>query len=408
MSEFKITSIIGESSESSECKPPAIDSGGGTSVEKSASCEPFPTPREIISLLGQYVIGQDRAKREIAVAVYNHFMSCAMIGQNCKNSHSDCLLLVGPTGTGKSHLLKTLAKVTSLPLIYIPCTNISPNGYKGLNLTSIIKHIGAKLMDDSSDTRPGIVVWDEIDKLADNGSLDGSYKKLIQQDFLTYLDGTLCGAKSDFDSSKVLNIACGAFPGIDKLRLESPKGDEIGFHSLIENDFDNNKHNLQELEPSHLIGYGMIPEFVGRFSRLASLDPIDASVMRRILCEAKDNVWFIKKEFFAAHGIRLELTEDGMDEVVAQALVQPTGARSLKQIIGKMLKSVEHMVPDLPSQGVCGLIYDRDAVSGKDDPLREMGANSSILELQRLRTAAGLYAGQLLSNPDEDDMIQFW
>jgi len=367
---------------------PSHDAGASQEAEKLTSKpELLPTPNELVALLSKRVIGHEQAKRSIAVAVYQHLLNCAKCdtygGRVETENH---VLLVGPSGSGKSLLLRTLGDILRIPLFHIPCTNITPNGYKGKDLSEHLNTIGNVIVDEKF-THPAIVVWDEVDKLAlydSNDSAAAVYRRMTQMDFLTFLDGTKCGNDNEIDSSRILSIACGAFVGLDVIRNPQSKP-VIGFKTgtVV------NPESLQPILPDHLISYGLLPEFVGRFSRLTALDPLDRRVMRRILTEADGNVLARRKEFFAVHGIRLEITDDAIDAVVSKAITHGTGARALRLVVDQILRTVEHRIPDMSQEGVTSLVIDLDTVHGLTPPTEHKGKqpeSSLMLELRRLAT----------------------
>lgn len=359
----------------------------------------LPTPNELVARLSRRVIGHDQAKRDIAVAAYNFLMGCARVDMCGGDLQTENLLAVGPTGSGKSLLFQNLRDVLRIPVFQISCTNIAPYGYKGQDLTQHLDTISRSVVFEDF-THPTIVVWDEADKLADDGSLQGSYRRTVQQDFLTYLGGTMCGSDLDLDSSRILNIFAGAFVGLDDIR-DTDRKSVIGFRSPIAD----GPKKLPPLCPDDLIAYGMIPEFIGRFSRLTSLDPLDSRTMRRILTEAEGNVLARRKAFFATHGIRLELTDDAIDTVVAMAMTHPTGARSLRLIIDQTLRGVEHRLPDLAELGVTSLVYDSEAVLGNAPPTERRCGQTVFLEpLFDLRRKAASYAKPRMSRAAPGDL----
>lgn len=354
----------------------------------------LPTPGELVELLSKQVIGQTQAKRTLATAVYQHFMNCAnsdLYGGRTETENH--VMLVGPSGSGKSLLLRTLKDVLKVPMFYIPCTNITPDGYKGKNFSQHIDTISDVLIENTY-TSPAIVVWDEVDKLSSNSLYSsvgqdtndvaagaGVYRRMTQTEFLTYLDGTKCGSNGDMDSSRILNVAIGAFAGIDEIRDPTVKP-TVGFHhpSLL-----NPKSGLEPVKPEHLIAYGLIPEFVGRFARIASFDSLDHSSLRRILIEAEGNVLARRRDFFALHGVHLQVTDEAIDELIAQALSQGTGARALRQVVDQALRQVEHRLPDMASSGVHTLVIDRGAVTGRSSPIEHKGKQKNLSTLLKLR-----------------------
>ena len=350
----------------------------------------LPTPNELVALLSRRVVGHDQAKRNSAVAAYNFLMGCARMDMHGGDVQTENLLAVGPTGCGKSLLFKTLGELLhNIPIFIFSCSNIAPYGYKGQNLTQHLDSISRSVVLEDY-THPVIVIWDEADKLLDDGSLQGSYRRTVQQDFLTYLSGTMCGSELDLDSSRILNIFTGAFVGLDEIR-DSDRKPSIGFRFPLTN----NTKELPPLRPENLIDYGMIPEFVGRFSRLTSLDRLDSRTMRRILTEAEGNVLARRKAFFEIHGIRLELTDDAIDTIVTLAIAHPTGARSLRLILDQTLRGVEHRLPEMARQGVTSLVYDSEAVIGNAPPTeRTCGEPASLDLLFELRGKAASYAAR--------------
>lgn len=207
------------------------DVSSKTEENPSSKIPLLPTPIELVKLLSKHVVGHEQAKRDIAGAAYNYLMSCARFDMRGGNIETDNhLMLVGPTGCGKSLLFMTLVEILKVPMFYFPCTNIAPFGYEVQDLTQHINAISRSVVDEDH-THPVIVVWDKVDKLRDDESMQGSYRRTVQQDFLTYLDGTMCGSDSDLDSSRILNFACGAFVGLDEIR-DSSRKPVIGLNRL--------------------------------------------------------------------------------------------------------------------------------------------------------------------------------
>lgn len=361
----------------------------------------LPTPNELVEMLSEQVIGQNQAKRTLAVAVYQHAINCARAdlhgGRVEAENH---VLLAGPTGSGKSFLLRRLAYILHLKVFFIPCTAITPNGYRGKNFEHYIDSIAEESVHDDY-TRPAIVVWDEADKLAlhNNQSDAAIYRRMVQMEFLTYLDGTRCGSDGELDSSRILNVALGAFVGIETLRDPSIKP-VIGFQDPAAT----SPRNITELTPEHLIAYGLIPEFVGRFTRIATLESLGRHALRMILTQAKGSVMARRKSFFALHQIRLEVTDDAIDELVIRALAHATGARALRQVIDQVLRVVEHRLPEMAQSGVHTVVVDRSAVQGHTPPIEHKGNPQDLSALDEIRRRAVLQQkpeGDVSSDADD-------
>ncbi|MEO5715987.1 MAG: AAA family ATPase [Luteolibacter sp.] len=350
----------------------------------------LPTPTELIALLDRKVIGQTAAKRNLAVAAYNHFLACAQSELTGSAVETSALLLIGPTGCGKSVLLKTLRDCLGVPMVYVTCTSLTQNGYKGTNINEVLERLENELLEDGR-TQPAIVVWDEVDKLRDLAGQHPIASRGVQQDLLTYFDGTFCGKTGQLDSSRFLNVACGAFVELDQLRRPRPAPSQMGFHAETE--------TVPPVEASapltsqHLFDFGFIPEFVGRFSAITELDPLDAETLRSILTQAEDSVMIKKQRLFELHGIRLEFTVDAMDEIVTKAISLHTGARSLKRILETTLDGIDHRLPDLAVMGVTTIIISAETVRGEKPALEKVSPGARPLsKLHALRQRAGDYA----------------
>lgn len=368
----------------------------------------LPTPSELVELLSKRVIGQNEAKRVLAVAVYQHFLACAR--SELQGGRVECenhVILVGPTGSGKSLLLKTLGEILPFPIFCIPCTAITPDGYKGKNFAQHLEGVSDILVDGNK-TTPGIVVWDEVDKLSltsfgENESVEHAslYRRMVQTEFLSYLDGSKWG-DCKMDASRILNIGIGAFVGLDKIRDTSAKP-SLGFHSAHHQP----TPSLDPIRPEHLIRYGLIPEFVGRFSRIACLERLDRISMRRILMEAEDNVLDRRKDFFSLHGIQLELSDDALDELVSRALKHETGARALRHEVDQVLRPMEHRLPDLAAAGIDSLVVDREVVMGHSPIIECKGKRKDLVKLLEIRRHAVGGKREETREGESDDLCVF-
>ena len=376
---------------SSDLTNPDADDQAIPPSRKSTSDRLLPTPAEIVKMLDRKVIGQTAAKRNLAVAAYNHFLTCAQ-AELVGNSpvEASALLLVGPTGCGKSHLLKTLRDCLGVPMIYVTCTALTQNGYKGTNINEILERLESELLEDGR-TQPAIIVWDEVDKLRELPGQHPIASRGVQQDLLTYLDGTFCGKSGQLDSSRFLNVACGAFVGLDQLRNSDRPSPQMGFHAATD---DSPKfETLDPLTSQHLFDFGLIPEFVGRFTSVTELDPLDADSLRLILCKAEDSTMVRKKRLVELHGISLEFTDAALDEIIAKAIKMGTGARSLKRILETTLEGIDHRLPDLAAQGVTTIIISSETVRGEKPALEKVSPEiRPLIRLHALRQRAGAYS----------------
>lgn len=362
----------------------------------------LPTPNEIIAMLDKKVVGQIEAKRSLAVAAYHHFLSCALGELSNWQVEPTSVLLVGPTGSGKSHLLKTLRECLKIPMVSVSCTNLTQNGYKGVNVNEILERLEHELLEDNR-TQPAIVVWDEVDKLRERSSSHPVISCGVQQDLLTYLDGTRCGKSGLLDSSRLLNVACGAFVDLDKLRRRD-SAPRIGFvHQSPGLDSDR-EESLEPLSSQHLIDYGFIPEFVGRFAAVTELALLDSVTLRRILTEAEGNPLAVKKRMFEIHGIELKLTDCALDEMVARAAKMKTGARSLRRVIQATLGRYDRRLPEMAARGVKTLTVTAETVRGEKPAIRTTGIFPKELALLlQLRKHAGAYS-VWKRRPNEDSV----
>lgn len=349
----------------------------------------LPTPSQLVALLDQKVIGQTTAKRTLAVAAYHHFLACAQSELTGRLVEPTALLLIGPTGCGKSHLLRTLRSCLGVPMIHVNCTSLTANGYKGTNVNEVLERLESELLEDGR-TQPAIIHWDEVDKLRELPAHHPFTSRGVQEDLLTFLDGTVCGKTGQLDSSRFMSVASGAFVELEKVRKPHIVSTAIGFHAAFDQAYPTAAPS--SLTTQHLIEYGLIPEFVGRFGSITELDPSDAATLRLILTHAGHNIIVNKRRLYELHGIALDFADDAIDEMVSRAIGMGTGARSLKRILEDTLHGIDHRLPDLAADGITAIVVSAETVRGGEADMNRNSSESRPLNrLLFLRERAGAY-----------------
>ena len=358
--------------------------GGGGAQGGFVNAEDMKKPRELVEFLDQYVVGQSRAKRALAVAVYNHYKRINGSGNPDVEIEKSNILMIGPTGSGKTYIARSLAKVLGVPFAIADATTLTEAGYVGEDVENVLLKLIKAANDDIKKAERGIVYIDEIDKIARSGENRSITKDVsgegVQHALLKILEGTVASVPPQggrkhpqqemlkIDTRNILFICGGAFAGIEKIVERENNKNTIGFGQAFDKKEEKTlSEQLRGLTPQDLMKFGLTPEFVGRLPIFVALDELDEEAMVKILTEPRNSLVKQYQKLLELDGVELEFEDEALREIAQIAMRKNTGARGLRAIMENIMQDIMFSIPD--EKDVKKVIITKAFVLEEDDPV---------------------------------------
>lgn len=360
--------------------------------EEAFDIKKIPSPHIIKGQLDEYVVGQEYAKKVISVAVYNHYKRVHSKAMDDIEIEKSNMLMIGPTGSGKTFLVKTLAKLLNVPLAITDATSLTEAGYIGDDVESVVSKLLAAADNDVEKAERGIIFIDEIDKIAKkkNTNTRDVSGESVQQGLLKLLEGSdievPVGATSKnamvplttVNTKNILFICGGAFPDLDSIiKSRLNKQMSIGFHSDLKDKYDNDPTLLSKVTIEDLREFGLIPEFIGRLPILFTLDGLNKDMLVKVLKEPKNAILKQYQKLLLLDEVLLEFDEGALEAIANKALEKKTGARALRAIIEEFMLDIMYEIPK--DDNIGKVVITRDYIEKKGGPYIEMRSSSHKL-----------------------------